>query len=80
MKTKDGDYLTDAGAMQVLLDGGKVQEIEKVNYHGSEKWHYKLNKRSGQLVNEYGDPAHAFTLHHSGFGVVNRRWIVYKGK
>lgn len=72
MQKKQSKYLTDAGAMEVLLKGGKIQSVHVHQKPAFPEIHYYLGK-DGQLKNQFGDPDGGCLFGYAGW-----RWIEVK--
>jgi len=71
MIDKESGLLTDAGAMQALLDGKVIRRVSKFtvySYSSSQYSEFRIRKRTGQVINELGDPCDPL------FGWAGVRW------
>jgi hypothetical protein len=69
MIDKESGLLTDAGAMQALLDGKVIRRVRKLNGDSSLPYvEFKIRKKTGKVINELGDPCDPF------FGWAGVRW------
>jgi hypothetical protein len=69
MVDKESGLLTDAGAMQALLDGKVIRRVSKLTVYSSSPYiEFRIRKKTGQVINELGDPCDPL------FGWAGVRW------
>jgi hypothetical protein len=68
MIDKESGLLTDAGAMQALLDGKVIRRVGAFPVCSSKPIEFRIRKRTGQVINELGDPC------DPSFGWAGVRW------
>ncbi len=68
MIDKESGLLTDAGAMQALLEGKVIRRVGKFPVYRSNPIEFRIRKRTGQVINALGDPC------DPSFGFASIRW------
>ncbi len=69
MIDKGSGLLTDAGAMQALLDGKVIRRVGAYPVYSSSPYiEFRIRKKTGQVVNALGDPC------DPSFGFASIRW------
>jgi len=73
MIDKESGLLTDAGAMQALLDGKVIRRVGKFPVYSSSPYiEFRIRKKTGQVINASGDPCDPL------FGFASIRWKALK--